>query len=96
MTVTDLWLIRSPNTLSRVVGSETLLTAPGREDVVSLAGTAGEVWRLLETPQTFSSLVEALSRAYRGAPETIASDVERLLSQFLDQGWAESVADGDD
>jgi hypothetical protein len=88
--------MRSPNTLSRVVGSEILLTAPGRVDVVRLTGTAGAVWELLDTPQTLSSLVDALSRTYRAAPEAMAADVKRLLSQLLEQGWAESVADGDD
>jgi hypothetical protein len=94
--VNELWLVRSPNALSRAVGSEILLTAPGREDVVRLAGTAGAIWGLLESPQTIASLVDALSRTYRAAPETMAADVERLLSQLLEQGWAESFADGDD
>jgi Coenzyme PQQ synthesis protein D (PqqD) len=94
--VNGLWLMRSPNALSRSVGSEILLTAPGRDDVVRLAGTAGAVWGLLETPQTLSSLVDALSRSYGAPPEAIAADVQQLLSQLLEEGWAESVADGDD
>lgn len=92
----ELWLIRSPSALSRAVGSDILVTAPGREDVVRLGGTAGAVWVLMESPQTISSLVDALSHRYRAAPETIAADVERLVSELLEQGWAQSVADGDD
>jgi hypothetical protein len=94
--VKDMWLVRSSSVLSRAVGSEVLLTAPGREDVVRLAGTAGAVWELMENPQTISSLVGALSRRYRASPEIIATDVERLVSELLKQGFAESVADGDD
>jgi hypothetical protein len=88
--------MRSSRVLSRALGPDVLLTAPNREDVVRLAGTAGVVWELLETPHTVSSLVTALSRRYDAAPETIAADVERLVSELLDQGWADAVGDGDD
>lgn len=92
----EMWLARSSSVLSRAVGSEVLLTAPGREDIVRLAGTAGAVWELMENPQTISSLVTALDRRYDAARETIAADVERLVSEMLEQGWAEAVGDGDD
>jgi Coenzyme PQQ synthesis protein D (PqqD) len=94
--VNEPWLIQSPNALSRTVGSETFVTAPGTNDVVRLAGTAGAVWSLLDTPQTVTSLVEALGRVYREAPEAITADVERLVSELRSQGWVEAVADGDD
>jgi Coenzyme PQQ synthesis protein D (PqqD) len=94
--VKEMWLVRSSSVLSRAVGSDVLLTAPGREDVVRLAGTAGAVWELMENPQTMSSLVSALNRRYDAARETIAADVKRLVSEMLDQGWAEAVGDGDD
>ena len=92
----EMWLVRSSSVLSRAVGSDVLLTAPGREDVVRLAGTAGTVWALLENPQTIASLVTALSRRYDEARETIATDVKRLVSEMLEQGWAQAVGDGDD
>lgn len=92
----ELWLVRSPSVLSRAVGSDVLLTAPGREDIIRLAGTAGAVWELMESPQTIPSLVAALSRRYHAARETIAADVERLVSELVQQGWAEAVGDGDD
>lgn len=94
--MSETWLIRSPSALTRAVGSDVLLTAPGRDDVVRLGGTAGAVWGLMESPQTISSLVDALTRRYRADPKTIAADVERLVSELLEQGWAEAVADGDD
>ena len=92
----EMWLVRSTSVLSRAVGSDVLLTAPGREDVVRLAGTAGAVWELIENPQTMSSLVTALNRRYDAAPQIIAADVKRLVSEMLEQGWAEAVGDGDD
>lgn len=92
----ELWLLRSSSVLSRVVGSDVFLTAPGRGDVIRLAGTAGAVWELIENPQTVSSLVAALSRRYHAPRETIAADVERLVSELVGQGWAEAVGDGDD
>jgi hypothetical protein len=94
--VKEMWLVRSSSVLSRAVGSDVLLTAPGREDVVRLAGTAGAVWELMENPQTMSSLVSALNRRYDAARESIAADVKRLVSEMLEQGWAEAVGDGDD
>jgi hypothetical protein len=94
--VKELWLVRSSSVLSRVVGSDVFLTAPGREDVIRLAGTAGAVWELMENPQTVSTMVASLSRRYHAAPETIATDVERLVSELVERGWAEAVGDGDD
>lgn len=92
----DVWLVRSSSVLSRVVGSDVFLTAAGRGDVVRLTGTAGAVWELMENPQTIASLVAALNRRYDAARETIAADVERLVDQLLEQGWADVVGDGDD
>jgi hypothetical protein len=37
-----------------------------------------------------------LSRRYDEARETIAADVKRLVSEMLEQGWAQAVGDGDD
>jgi hypothetical protein len=94
--VKELWLVRSSSVLSRAVGSDVLLAAPGRKDVVRLTGTAGAVWELMESPQTISSLITELNRRYHADRETIAVDVERLVSELVARGWAEAVGDGDD
>ena len=90
------WFVRSSEVLSRVVGSEVLLAAPGRADVAHLSETAGAVWRLLEAPQTVPSLARALAYAYGVSSETAAASIQPLLSELLKEGWVDCIADADD
>jgi hypothetical protein len=84
--------VRSPVALSRRVGGELLLAAPGRTEVDRLSDSAGAVWSLLEEPMAAPALVTTLSEAYGVPEERIAADVEALLADLVRRGWVEEVA----
>jgi len=87
--------VRSPGALSRRVGGEVLLAAPGRGDIDRLSDSAGAVWSLLDEPRTMPGVVGSLSEAYGIAPERIAADVEALVDDLVRRGWVEEIAAGD-
>jgi len=87
--------VRSRVALSRRVGGEVLLAAPGREDIDRLSDTAGAVWSLLEEPMPAPALVARLSEAYGVPEERIAADVEVLLADLVRRGWVEEVPPDD-
>lgn len=80
---------RSAATLWRSVGSETLLTASGRQEVDSLSETATAVWDLLATPRTLDEVVRRLSERYGTPGDTVGRDVRALLEQLMARGWVE-------
>jgi hypothetical protein len=86
--------VRSETTLWRSAGPETLLTAPGRQEVDSLSETATAVWDLLMTPLTLDELVRRLSDRYGTPRDTVEPDVRSLLERLVARGWVE-VDDGD-
>jgi hypothetical protein len=80
---------RSVTTLWRSVGSETLLTAAGRQEVDSLSDTATAVWALLARPRTLDEVVRRLSERYGTSRDTVERDVRALLEQLVVRGWVE-------
>jgi Coenzyme PQQ synthesis protein D (PqqD) len=80
---------RSATTLWRSVGPESLLTAPGREEVDALSETAAAVWDLLTEPRTLDDLVRRLSERYRAPRGMMEPDVRSLLDQLVARGWVE-------
>ena len=87
--------VRSSRTLWRSVGAETLLTAPGRQDVDGLSETATAAWDLLTEPRTLDDLVGRLSDLFATPRDAVEPDVRSLLEQLVARGWVE-VDDGDD
>jgi hypothetical protein len=51
-----------------------------------LEGPARSIWEILETPLTFSALVDRLVEEYQVSPETCAADLERFLSEMEREG----------
>lgn len=82
---------RSPGVLSRKVGGEVLLGAPGRNGFDQLSESAGIVWGLLDVPRTDDEIVAILAHVYGEPPEAIAADVDGLLADLLRRGWIEEV-----
>jgi len=80
---------RSVTTLWRSVGSETLLTASGRQEVDSLSDSATAVWGLLARPRTLDEVVRRLSERYGTSRDTVERDVRTLLDQLVARGWVE-------
>jgi hypothetical protein len=80
--------------VSRVVAGETLIV-PVRGKVGDLAsiysfnGTGTLIWKLLETPQTISGLVEAVTQEYDVTLEQATLDVKQFVDEMLVAGLAE-------
>jgi hypothetical protein len=94
--MTSMWFYQSPSALTRTVGGEVLLASQEDERIGLLSGTAQTVWRLLESPRTLESVLDALVETYAVDRNVISDEVESLLRDLVARGWVEGVADGED
>jgi hypothetical protein len=79
-------LSRTENLLSTQLDEETVLMSIDAGAYYGLEGPARSIWEILETPLTFSALVDRLVEEYRVSPETCAADVERFLGEMEREG----------
>jgi hypothetical protein len=79
-------LSRTENLLSTQLDEETVLMSIDAGAYYGLEGPARSIWEILETPLTFSALVDRLVEEYRVSPETCAADVERFLAEMEREG----------
>jgi hypothetical protein len=79
-------LSRTENLLSTQLDEETVLMSIDAGAYYGLEGPARSIWEILETPTTFSALVESLVEKYRVSPETCAADVEKFLEEMEREG----------
>lgn len=77
-----------------VGGDEVLVGLATSEGLQVLAGTAGQVWRLLADQPTLTQLARVLAEAYGAPPEVIAADVGALLEELRRRGFVEEEAAG--
>ena len=68
-----------------------VVLAPGADEPVTVAGSGGEVWDLLDRPRSAEELVSELSGRFAADPETIRADVVALLAELVDAGALEEV-----
>jgi hypothetical protein len=79
-------LSRVQNLLSTELDQETVLMSIDAGAYYGLEGPARSIWKILETPMTFSALVDRLVEEYQVSPETCAADLERFLSEMEREG----------
>ena len=79
-------LSRVQNLLSTELDQETVLMSIDAGAYYGLVGPARSIWEILETPLTFSALVDRLVEEYQVSPETCAADLERFLSEMVREG----------
>jgi hypothetical protein len=72
--------------LSTQLDEETVLMSIDAGAYYGLKGPAQSIWEILETPLTFSALVDRLVKEYRVSPETCAADLERFLGELEREG----------
>jgi hypothetical protein len=72
--------------LSTQLDEETVLMSIDAGAYYGLKGPAQSIWEILETPLTFSALVDRLVKEYRVSPETCAADLERFLGEMEREG----------
>jgi hypothetical protein len=79
-------LSRVQNLLSTELDQETVLMSIDAGAYYGLEGPARSIWEILETPLTFSALVDRLVEEYRVSPETCAADLQRFLGEMEREG----------
>jgi hypothetical protein len=72
--------------LATELDQETVLMSIDAGAYYGLKGPARSIWEKLETPLTFSALVERLVKEYRVAPEVCAADLEGFLAKMEQEG----------
>lgn len=82
------WYQRSPDVAERRVAPRGPLMSGGQ------SGDA--VWELLRQPRTLPELVSIIAEDTQHAPGEVARDLEAILSDLLERGLVEAVADADD
>lgn len=79
-------LSRVQNLLSTELDQETVLMSIDAGAYYGLEGPARSIWEILETPLTFSALVDRLVEEYQVSSETCAADLEKFLSEMEREG----------
>ncbi len=72
--------------LSTEIDQETILMSIDAGAYYGLKGSAQSIWEKLETPLTFSALVDGLVKEYRISPEACAADLEGFLAEMEREG----------
>jgi hypothetical protein len=72
--------------LSTELDQETVLMSIDAGAYYGLKGPARSIWEKLESPQTFSALVEGLVGEYRVTPEACAADLVGFLAEMEQEG----------
>ena len=79
-------LSRTNDLLSTELDEETVLMSIDAGAYSGLAGVARRIWEKLETPTSFSELVDCLEREYAVSRETCLSDVQKFLGEIEREG----------
>jgi hypothetical protein len=79
-------LSRSHDLLSTELDQETVLMSIDAGAYYGLEGPAREIWERLQTPLTFSALVDCLVNEYSVSPEACASDLQGFLAEMEREG----------
>ena len=79
-------LSRTEEMLSTELDQETILMSIDAGAYYGMAGTAQSVWEKLETPMTFSALVDELVKEYAITPEACAADLQGFLGAMEREG----------
>lgn len=72
-------LVRTREMLSTDLDQETVLMSIDQGVYYGMARTARTIWQRLETPLTFSALVDELVKEYEVTSETCAADLQEFL-----------------
>jgi hypothetical protein len=79
-------LSRNEKMLSTDLDQETILMSVDAGAYFGMAGTAQTIWEKLETPLTFSALVNELVNEFEITPEECASDLQDFLGKMEQEG----------
>lgn len=92
--MTETRFVRSTSVLFRRTTNEVLLSSSTQAGVDALSGSAAVVWDILEEPRTAAAIVDELAAFFDAPRPEIAPQVEALLGELVDRGWAFEVPGG--
>jgi hypothetical protein len=64
------------------IGKQLMMMSPDSVAYLSLSGSGGRIWELLEQPRTLASLCEALAAEYAVEPAEIRQQVEAFVERL--------------
>jgi hypothetical protein len=79
-------LSRAQEILSTDLDHETVLMSIDAGAYYGLTGPAQSIWEKLETPMTFSALVDLLVKEYKITPEACTADLQSFLGEMEREG----------
>jgi hypothetical protein len=79
-------LSRAQDLFSTELDQEMVLMSIDAGAYYGLEGPARSIWEILDTPLTFSALVNRLVEEYRVSPEDCAADLQRFLGEMEREG----------
>jgi len=88
---TQVFLVRNPATVSRVIAGETLVVPicagiGDMEAVYTFNGLGGQLWHLLEQSHAEEDLIAWVTRNYQVAPDVATADVQNFLGDLKEIG----------
>jgi Coenzyme PQQ synthesis protein D (PqqD) len=75
--------------LERSVPAGVLLLRADGAEVTLVAGTGGELWRLLAEPRSADELTNELARRYEGDARAMRADIDAALADLEHGGFVE-------
>jgi hypothetical protein len=79
-------LSRAQDLISTELDQETVLMSIEAGAYYGLKGPAQTIWNNLETPLTFSALVDRLVKEYAVSQETCSEDLQQFLAKMEEEG----------
>ena len=76
---------RSPSVLTAEVDGEVVMMSIEQGRYFGLDDIGSDIWKRIEPPCSFASLIDALAADYEADRATIAADVQILLGRMAEQ-----------
>jgi hypothetical protein len=76
---------RSPSVLTAEVDGEIVMMSIERGRYFGLDDIGSDIWKRIEPPCSFATLIDALAADYEADRATIVTDVQNLLSRMVEQ-----------
>lgn len=76
---------RSPSVVTAEVDGEIVMMSIEQGRYFGLDDIGSDIWKRIEPPCSFATLVDGLAAAYEADRATIATDVQNLLGRMVEQ-----------
>jgi hypothetical protein len=76
---------RSPSVLTAEVDGEIVMMSIEQGRYFGLDNIGSDIWKRIEPPCSFATLIDGLAADYEADRKTIATDVQNLLGRMVEQ-----------